>query len=230
MLTILVIYQIIFFSLLITAFLFYASYNIRMGIYLKALCKNPSKGRVVALTFDDGPDPQYTPRVLDVLKEHNIKACFFCIGSKIKGNEDLLERIKREGHIVGNHSYSHLFSFPLHTSEWIKRDLQMCDFELESNEFRLFRPPFGVTNPMIASAVKQMEYTTIGWNIRSLDTCRSKERVIKRIKKRLKDGSAILLHDRLPQSEEILREVIELINQENFRTVRIDELFDLKPQ
>lgn len=214
-------------TLVLVVYYSYASSNINSGAFVKALCKNAEKGRVIALTFDDGPDPIQTPKVLDVLKKHNIKACFFCIGSKINGNEALMQRMVDEGHLTGNHSFSHLFSFPLHTSNWIKRDLLACDMLLPNNQNRLFRPPFGVTNPMIGKAVRSLGYTTIGWNIRSLDTCRSNEKVLNRIRKRLTDGSVILLHDRLPESDILLEEVIKLIKQENYKIVGIDELFDL---
>ena len=157
---------------LILSFLVYASYSIQSGIYLRSFCKKRTTEKVVALTFDDGPDPIQTPKVLKVLKEYQATACFFCIGHKIKGNEALLKSMVTEGHLIGNHSYSHSGLFPLYGLSKMKKDLQTCQCELErvtSQPVTLFRPPFGVTNPTIAKAVRQLGYTSIGWSIRTLD-------------------------------------------------------------
>lgn len=211
-------------------FLVYASYSIQSGIYLKALCRNPKKNKIVALTFDDGPDRGQTPKVLDILKEYNIKTCFFCIGNKIEGNEDIILRIKEEGHLIGNHSLNHFFSFPLYSSQRMKKELSDCGKKIEDitgDKITLFRPPFGITNPTVAKAVKAMGYITIGWSIRSLDTCKKEEVVLKRIKRGLKPGAVILLHDPLPSSDSLLRKILELIKNNNYTIERIDKLFDI---
>jgi peptidoglycan/xylan/chitin deacetylase (PgdA/CDA1 family) len=151
-------------SLLILSFLVYASYSIQSGIYLRSFCKKRTTEKVVALTFDDGPDPIQTPKVLKVLKEYQATACFFCIGHKIKGNEALLKSMVTEGHLIGNHSYSHSGLFPLYGLSKMKKDLQTCQCELErvtSQPVTLFRPPFGVTNPTIAKAVRQPSHSFI---------------------------------------------------------------------
>lgn len=157
-------------SLLILSFLVYASYSIRSEIYLRSFCRKRTGEKVIALTFDDGPDPIQTPKVLKVLKEHQATACFFCIGHKIEGNEKLLQQMVAEGHLIGNHSFTHSGLFPLYRLSRMKKDLQTCQSELErvtSQPVTLFRPPFGVTNPTIAKAVRQLGYTSIGWNIRT---------------------------------------------------------------
>ena len=107
---------------LILSFLVYASYSIQSGIYLRSFCKKRTTEKVVALTFDDGPDPIQTPKVLKVLKEYQATACFFCIGHKIKGNEALLKSMVTEGHLIGNHSYSHSGLFPLYGLSKMKKD------------------------------------------------------------------------------------------------------------
>jgi len=198
-------------------------------VYIKALCRSKRKDKVVALTFDDGPDKQ-TEKILDLLKEYNVKACFFCIGSKVEENKNLLKRIKDEGHLIGNHSFSHLFSFPLHSVKWLKQDLQACEQQIEEvtqEKVRLFRPPFGVTNPLIAKAVKSFNYITIGWSIRSLDTCKSVEKAFARIKQKLKPGAVILLHDPLPASDILLRELLDYLNKNEYKIERVDKLFGL---
>ena len=94
-------------------FFIWASADIRSGIYLRCICKGSRVDKAVALTFDDGPDPIHTPRILDILAENNIKATFFLIGSKIETYPELVKRIYKEGHIIGNHTFSHSPSYTL---------------------------------------------------------------------------------------------------------------------
>lgn len=216
--------------LLSLSFLVYASYSIQSGVYLRSFCRKRTKEKVVSLTFDDGPDSIQTPKVLQVLKDYQTTACFFCIGRKVKGNEKLLQQMAKEGHIIGNHSYSHSNLFPLYGLSRMKKDLQACQSELEqvtSQPVTLFRPPFGVTNPTIAKAVRQLRYISIGWNIRTLDTQQpTAEKVLRRIRKRLKPGSIILLHDRMPDSDRLVRQILELLKEQEYTVVRLDKLLD----
>ncbi len=214
--------------LVLCAFLFYASYSIRSGIYLRAFCRKKTNDKIVALTFDDGPHPIETPAVLNVLKNRNIPATFFCIGRKVIGNEPIIHRIDTEGHLVGNHSYSHMGVFALWTVRKIKQDLVNCQSILQDileKDINLFRPPFGVTNPTIARAVKDLNYTVIGWNIRTMDTQKiSHEQILKRIRRKLRPGSVILLHDRMPQSEVLLEKILDLLADEEYRIVSLNEM------
>lgn len=214
--------------ILALAFFFYASYNIRSNIYIRVFHRQQTTEKIVALTFDDGPDPTETPRVLNVLKAQHIPACFFCIGSKIKGSEPLLHRMVEEGHLIGNHSYTHSNFFPFFGLSRMKRELQACREELEKatgQPITFFRPPFGVTNPTIARAIRQSGYTPIGWNIRTLDTYHpSPEKVLRRIRRKLCPGSVILLHDRMPQSAELVKQVLNLLHEEGYTVVRLDSM------
>ncbi|WP_071147627.1 polysaccharide deacetylase family protein [Bacteroides ihuae] len=209
-------------------FLIYASYNINSNVYMRVFCKKHTRKKVVAITFDDGPAGLETARVLAVLKEYNIAACFFCIGNKIEGNEALLQQMVSEGHLLGNHSYTHSTLFPLYNLHKMKEDLLACQREIErasSQKTNLFRPPFGVTNPTIAKAVKQLGYIPIGWNIRTLDTLQhSPEKIVRYVQRKLRPGSVILLHDRMPQSNLLLKQIIELIIKEGYSIVRLDGL------
>lgn len=224
-----IIIYLLIFVLLSGGFLFWASYSINSGIYIKVFCRKQTKEKIVALTFDDGPDTIQTPRILQVLKKEQIPACFFCIGKKVKGNEELLREIVAEGHLIGNHSYSHTGFFPLYNFKRMKEDLQTCQSALEtvtSQPVTLFRPPFGVTNPTIAQAVRQLGYKTIGWNIRTLDTqYPAPEKILRRIRKRLCPGSVILLHDRLKGSDVLLQQVIRLVKKQGYTIVRLDSMF-----
>lgn len=212
----------------VIAFLVYASCNIRSNIYLKAFCKKKTTEKIVAITFDDGPDPVQTPKVLQVLREQQAPACFFCIGHKIRSNEQFIRQIIEEGHLVGNHSFDHTNLFPLYSLPRMKKDLQACQFALEqvtSQKIRLFRPPFGVTNPTVAKAVRLLGYTPVGWNIRTLDTQRpSREKILRHIRRKLRPGSVVLLHDRLPESDLLLMEILKLIKEQGYTVVRLDKM------
>lgn len=212
------------------SFLVYASYSIRSGIYLRAFCGKPTTEKIVSLTFDDGPDPVQTPKVLQILKEYQVTACFFCIGQKVKGNEALLKRMVAEGHTIGNHSYTHSGRFPLYRLSKMKKDLQTCQYALEqvtSQPITFFRPPFGVTNPTIAKAIRQLGYIPIGWNIRTMDTCqKDTSRILRRIRKRLTPGSIILLHDRMPDSDQLVREILDLLKEQGYTVVGVEQLRD----
>ena len=204
----------------VLAFLFYASYSIKSQVYVKALCRVETAEKVVYLTFDDGPDAEQTPQVLDVLKRNNAKATFFCIGSRIAGNESLLKRMADEGHQIGIHSFSHANGFPLYGRGRMIADIRQCQQAIEQatgTTPTLFRPPFGVTNPTIGKTVKSLNLKTIGWTIRTYDTNRcSDEKIIRRISRQLRPGAIILLHDRLPQSAERLQMVIEAVREAGY--------------
>ena len=110
----------------------------------------------------------------------------------------------------------------------MKEELSACQRELEKvtgQDITLFRPPFGVTNPTIAKAIRQSGFTPIGWNIRTLDTQHpSPEKVLKRIRRKLCPGSVILLHDRMPQSAERLKLILDFLQQEGYTVVRLDTM------
>lgn len=221
---------ILFFAILFL--LFYASYNIKAGFYIRAYCQCQTDDRIVAVTFDDGPDPHHTPQVLDVLKEYDVKATFFCIGDKVPGNEDLLRRMVAEGHDVGNHSCSHSSWFPLFGQRKMLNDLKNSAQVLEEitgRKITFFRPPFGVTNPTLARVVRQLGYQTIGWSVRSFDTKGgSVDEIFQRVTRGIEPGAVILLHDRLPQSDVLLRKILDYLAENDYKTQRVDRLFGLK--
>lgn len=164
----------------IIVFMVWASASIRSGVYVRAFCREKTDRKVVYLTFDDGPHPPETERVLDVLCEHGARATFFLIGSKVSGNEALLRRMLEEGHALGLHTYSHAGTFPLLSFDKMLADVNEGKRAVESvagKKISLFRPPFGVTNPTIAKVVRTLGLHTVGWDVRSFDTmfCKSSE-------------------------------------------------------
>lgn len=164
----------------ITVFMVWASASIRSGVYVRAFCREKTDRKVVYLTFDDGPHPPETERVLDVLRERGARATFFLIGSKVSGNEAVLRRMLEEGHALGLHTYSHAGTFPLLSFDKMLADVNDGKRAVESvagKKISLFRPPFGVTNPTIAKVVRTLGLQTVGWDVRSFDTmfCKSSE-------------------------------------------------------
>lgn len=164
----------------ITVFMVWASASIRSGVYVRAFCREKTDRKVVYLTFDDGPHPPETERVLDVLREHGARATFFLIGSKVSGNDAVLRRMLEEGHALGLHTYSHAGTFPLLSFDKMLADVNEGKRAVESvagKKISLFRPPFGVTNPTISKVVRTLGLHTVGWDVRSFDTmfCKSSE-------------------------------------------------------
>lgn len=164
----------------ITVFMVWASASIRSGVYVRVFCREKTDRKVVYLTFDDGPHPPETERVLDVLRERGARATFFLIGSKVSGNEAVLRRMLEEGHALGLHTYSHAGTFPLLSFDKMLADVNDGKHAVESvagKKISLFRPPFGVTNPTISKVVRTLGLQTVGWDVRSFDTmfCKSSE-------------------------------------------------------
>ncbi len=168
----------------ITVFMVWASASIRSGVYVRAFCREKTDRKVVYLTFDDGPHPPETERVLNVLREHGARATFFLIGSKVSGNDAVLRRMLEEGHALGLHTYSHAGTFPLLSFDKMLADVNEGKRAVESvagKKISLFRPPFGVTNPTIAKVIRTLGLHTVGWDVRSFDTmfCKSSEQSCK---------------------------------------------------
>jgi peptidoglycan/xylan/chitin deacetylase (PgdA/CDA1 family) len=214
------------------AVLLAGSFYICSGLYIQALCSGNADTKKVSITFDDGPDKIITPRVLDLLKQYDIKAGFFLVGENIVGNEEIVNRMINEGHIIGNHSYSHKKYFGFLSTRKVKDDLQKNETLIErvtGKKVTLFRPPFGVSNPNIARAARLLDYTVLGWSIRSFDTvCRNNDKTIKRVFMRLKPGGVILFHDNHERIIPILEEVINRTMEDGYDFVSPDVLLNLK--
>ena len=220
---------IIIIAIALALFLVWASADVGSNIYLKAACKGDGTKRVVALTFDDGPDELMTPKVLDVLKRHNIIATFFLIGSKVDCHPDIVKRIVDEGHIVANHTYSHSGLFPLSSGMRVEQELQKCNESIKrviGLSPTLFRPPFGVTNPIIGRVVNALGLKTIGWSIRSLDTIagKSREEICQRVISKLHPGAIILLHDRCDGADELLEAIIQATYKSGYNIIALDNM------
>jgi peptidoglycan/xylan/chitin deacetylase (PgdA/CDA1 family) len=205
---------------------------IQLGFHLKAYCNNPlEKEKNVALTFDDGPH-EMTLLVLDVLKKHNAKATFFCIGKNVEKHPEILKKIISEGHIVGNHSYNHSRLFDFYRKDKLIAEILKTDALIEKISEKktiLFRPPFGVTNPSIRRALEVTKHHVIGWNIRSLDgIIKSEKLVFNRIKRLISPGGIVLLHDTSFQSVKALENLFKFIEENQYKVVSLEQLLEIK--
>jgi len=203
------------------------AYFIQWNLYLNSVNSFKTKRKEVILTFDDGPCEQ-TTAILDLLDEYNCKASFFCIGENIEKNRDLLQRIHSAGHVIGNHSYYHRNTFPAQSPKSIRKELSKTNTLIESitgEKVRFFRPPFGVTNPLIHYGYRRLGMQSVGWNIRSLDTtARTKEQILRRITRRLRRGAVILLHDSSKDILWIMRELLEYLKENEYNVISLNEI------
>lgn len=222
-------------ALIATYLLFvgYGSFTMSSNFFLKAFTGNKtSKEKVVAVTFDDGPHPEYTPLVLQLLQNHKAFATFFCIGKEVKKYPEILKNIKDAGHTIGNHSYSHSTIIDFKgTKCWIE-EIEQTDEAIQKNigeKVKLFRPPYGVTTPHLAKAIEFTRHKVIGWNIRSYDKGISDPDVIlKRIKKQLKPGGIILLHDTHVNTPYVLEHLLLFLRKKGYKTVSVNQLLNEK--
>lgn len=194
-------------------FLFILSLGIlflKVQYFLPAINKLSSKK--VLLTFDDGPHPETTSKILEVLNSHSIHGIFFVIGSKVKEHPAIVQKIHANGHFLGNHSYEHSNFFSMLSSKNVEQEIEKCDQiieQLTGEKSIFFRPPIGYTNPRIARVVKKMNKIVIGWQLRSYDSVlKNPMRLKNRLLRNVKTSDIILIHDNLPQSAEMLEDFI----------------------
>ncbi len=219
--------------------LFYISINTIGSFVLSAEFFLPVKsignnfGKRIAITFDDGPIHGQTERILKILDQYQVKAAFFCIGNRMVKNAELVKQLDEAGHIIGNHTYYHKSTIGFMSRKKIADELYETDQQGEKitgRKLRFFRPPYGVTNPMIAKAVTNGHYLTIGWSVRSFDTIiKDPGRLMKRVTGSLTSGDIILFHDYSESMIEILPACIEFAFKNGFEIVRLDELLNETP-
>lgn len=211
-------------------FVLWGAFRIQSGVFVKSYCKGDESANKIALTFDDGPHPA-TLQVLELLEKHHAKATFFCIGKQIEKYPEIFQKTIAKNHTVANHSYSHDNLFGFFSAEKVKKELVKTDALIERYSGKkpaFFRPPFGVTNPHIKKALQQTKHHTIGWNVRSLDTAINDEtKILNRIKKRIKPGSIVLLHDTSEKTANVLEQLLLWIDTENYELVSVDNLLNI---
>ncbi len=207
------------------------SFVIRLNYHLKAVSHVPTNEKVVALTFDDGPT-EYTQAVLALLRSHQFKGTFFCIGRQIEKYPKIVKECFDEGHLIGNHTFSHSQLTGFRNMKKMIKEIRQTDKRITSitnAPVHYFRPPFGVTNPSIMRALKRTGHIVIGWNVRSLDTVKNnEEKIYNRIIKQIKPGSIVLLHDTSKKSIQVLERLLSYLVEHDFRCLTVEELLKFK--
>jgi peptidoglycan/xylan/chitin deacetylase (PgdA/CDA1 family) len=160
----------------------------------------PRDGRQVALSFDDGPDPEVTPAVLDALARHGARATFFAIGQSLTAWPALARRVLAEGHELGNHSWRHSrwqpFSSPRAQIAEIERGQHAIAAISGNGATRLYRAPFGVKSPPFVVAAHRKRLAMVGWSLHSRDTgSADSARIAERVLRRIRPGDIVLMHD-----------------------------------
>ena len=181
--------------------------------------------KMVALTFDDGPDPKTTPQALDILKKYGAKATFFMVGQNIAGNEAIVKRVHNEGHQIGIHTWDHpvLTKLPLESAKKEILDTQTAINNVIGIKPMITRPPYGAINTTIQNSVDQ---SFIMWNVDSLDwKTRNTKAIMQEIAK-TQPGSIILMHDIHQTSIDALPSVLEYLKSNGYTLVTVDELLE----
>lgn len=159
-----------------------------------------ARGELVGLTFDDGPDPEVTPAVLDLLKMANVRATFFCVGQRAERYPDLVAAIRARGHGVENHTYSHPNGFAFRGAGGLTREILSAQAAIQragGGRPSFFRAPAGIQNPWLAPVLATAGLSLVSWTRRGFDTVtRDGARVASRLGRGLRPGDILLLHDR----------------------------------
>ena len=194
---------------------------------LRLLCpaeyRIKSAGHAVYLTFDDGPCAETTPTILAILRQHNIKATFFCVGDNIVRHPDLFAQIKAEGHQVGNHTMHHSKGFYTNTNDYLN-EIDECA-ELVGNN--LFRPPHGLITPRQNSMLRNKGYKIVQWDVITYDwdNKHTPNDILNIVKRYTRPGSIIVLHDSVkaaPRTLKILEDIIIWLKTEGYELKTLD--------
>lgn len=183
----------------------------------------PNSDKKIYLTFDDGPIPEVTEWVLDLLKSEEIKATFFCIGDNIQKHPEVYKRILSEGHQTGNHTFNHLNGWKTETCHYID-NFKLCETEqlkLNTEHSFLFRPPYGKIKSNQSKAIRQLGYKIIMWDVLSydFDSTISKEKCLENVISNTEQGSIIVFHDSVKAEKNLkyaLPKAIQVLKDKGF--------------
>lgn len=177
-----------------------------------------------ALTFDDGPHPVYTPMMLDVLKEKNVKATFFLLGEQVEQYPEIVKRMSEEGHLIGNHSYKHEQLSKLSVEQAcakVNRTNELIK-SITGNSPEYIRPPFGDWKDKLDCQVNMIE---VLWDVDTLDwSSQNKEKVINKVVTKVEEGDIILMHDSYETTVTATAEIIDRLEKEGYEFVTVEEL------
>ncbi|TMW73363.1 polysaccharide deacetylase family protein [Alteribacter natronophilus] len=199
--------------------------------------KGPGDQNRVALTFDDGPDPDYTPLILDVLNEFDVPGTFFLMGARATANPDLTRRVSEEGHEIGNHTYWHPDLVEEGDVEILVDEVQRTEetiADILGFRTRLFRAPYGFLYEELVEELGTLDYSIIAWDVDSLDwEDLTPEQIAENVTPNVEPGSIILMHDGgAPEADrtetaEALREIIPELREQGYEFVTVSELLNV---
>lgn len=194
--------------------------------YLK-LSRGSKRSPNVALTFDDGPHPDFTPKLLDILKRHNVKATFFVVGKLAEQHPDLIRAESLAGHEVGNHTYHHANLTKIPVNE-IAVEWQACQDVVKAatgETMRFCRPPGGDYDKDVILAATRLGLITVLWTDDPGDYANPGEKVIKsRVLRWVGNGAIILLHDGVQQTMDVLPQIIEMLQAKGMHFQTVSEM------
>ena len=193
--------------------------------------------KVVAFTFDDGPNETYTPQLLDILARKEVKATFFLLGKHVEKHPEIVKRIHSEGHEIGNHSFKHSF-LPLYTKSYVKRQINSTSALIEKTVGTMpiyFRPPMGLFTPSMLDAISESGMTTVVGEVYPRDPYNpGTDKIVERVLNRIKPGSIIILHDsgtfgKVDRSQTIaaVSIIIDRLREQGYRFLTVRELIGL---
>ncbi len=196
----------------------------------EAIRRVPCEERVIALTFDDGPHPKYTDRILDVLAEYGAKATFFVVGENLELYGEATLRAVAEGHEIGNHTYAHPALAALCQSELENQILhnETVIKEKAQSETALFRPPEGYCSACVKSTTEALGYRVILWDVDTRDWAGTpSDTIVKNVMKNAKPGSILLFHDYVSHKSttiDALKQILPRLQAQGYRFVTVSEL------
>ena len=186
--------------------------------------KDGNEAKKIALTFDDGPHPTYTIELLDGLKERGVQATFFVTGEHAQLHPDVIKRMQEEGHLIGNHTYSHI-QLRSSNKKSFKEELQKTNdvlYDITGQEVLYVRPPYGSWDRTLE---KELNMFPVFWTIDPTDwSCLNAETVTRRVIKKAKENAIILLHDYYSTSVEAALKIVDELQAEGYEFVTVDEI------
>jgi peptidoglycan/xylan/chitin deacetylase (PgdA/CDA1 family) len=196
-----------------------------LGPNVNRLPDPAARRREVALTFDDGPDPELTPRILELLDRHHAKASFFCVGQKATAHPAIVREIVRRGHSVENHSYRHSPAFACFGIARMSREIDLAQQVVSGIAGRapsFFRAPAGFRSPMLDFVLARRGLQYVSWTRRGFDSARSdRGRVLERLTRGLAAGDVLLLHDSSPVVLEVLPALLDALAARGLKSVAL---------
>lgn len=178
----------------------------------------------IALTFDDGPHPYYTEQLLDGLKERGVKVTFFVLGKHAEQYPELVERMSEEGHLVGNHTYSHMQLNQKNTEAFKEELIKTSELleELTGQEVQYVRPPYGTWNKKFE---EELNMFPVLWNIDPLDWSSSNvSSIVRKVTAKARENSIILMHDEYKTTVTAAFQIIDELSEEGYEFVTVEEL------